>query len=189
MADAAFGFRPVRLASGSPYNGQATSCVIPASDGTATFIGDFVKLAGGSDTTDAMPTVIQAAAGDRLYGVVVGFEPDYSDLTNKYRLASTKRVARVVPAYPGTVFEGQADGAVVAGDVGQLADVVVGTGDTATGRSAMEIDISTKATANGQLQIIGLSQTVGEEVDTAAAGTNLLVIVNESIFTSEGSGV
>lgn len=189
MADAAFGFRPVRLASGSPYNGQATSCVIPASDGTATFVGDFVKLAGGEDTTEAMPTVIQAAAGDRLYGVIVGFEADYSDLTVKYRLASTKRVVRVALALPGTVFEGQADGAVVAGDTGQLCDIVVGSGDTATGRSAMEIDISTKGTASGQLQIQSPSKTVGEDFDTAAAGTNLLVTVNESVFTSEASGV
>lgn len=191
MADAAFGFKPVGNLSGAPYNGQVVTCVIPASDGTATFTGDFVKLAGDADTTDKAITVIQAAAGDRIYGCIVGFEPDYSNLgvQSKYRAASTKRLCRVALALPGTLFVGQADGAVASADVGLLADIVVGTGSSTTGRSAMEIDISTKTTGSGQLQIVGLDLTEGEDIDTAAAGTNLLVYVNESVFTSEASGV
>lgn len=181
MADAAFGFRPVRTAGG-PWTGQALSAVIPATDGTATFIGDFVKLAGSADATEKMPTIAQVAAGDRIWGCVVGFEPNYTDLTQKYRTASTKIIARVVPALPGTVFEGQADGAAAAGTIGSNVDVVVGAGNTTTGRSGMEIDISTSTTGTAQLQIVGPVQTEGEDLDTSAAGSNLLVIVNESDF-------
>jgi hypothetical protein len=182
MADSAFGFRPVR--SMGTYNGQVVSAVVPATDSTALFIGDFVSLSAGQDTTDNMPLVTQAAAGGIIYGAVVGFEPDYTDLQSKYRLASTKRIARIAPALPGTVFECQANAAMAAGDVGGNVEIVVGSGDTATGRSGMEADLSTAPiTGTAQLQIISPSKTVGETFDTAAAGTNLLVLVNESYFT------
>lgn len=181
MADTAFGFRPVRnLYPGGSHAANALACVIPAGDGTATFIGDFVKLSGAEETpNENMPTVIQAAAGNGLFGVIVGFRPDYTDLTLKHRTASTERVCFVSVARPGVVYEGQADGAVADGDIGNYCDIVVAAGDTTTGRSGMEIDISSTATANGQLQLIGPSHTVGESWDTSAAGTNLYVTVNE----------
>ena len=181
MADSAFGLRPL-----SAHADCIEECVIPASDGTATFIGDAVKLAGAEDTTDNAATVIQAAAGDVIFGVVVAFEPDPSDLTSKHRAASTKRRVRVVKALPHIHFECQADAAVTAGDSGQYADLVVAAGDTTTGRSGMEVDIGTLG-ATGQLQIIRPSRTVGEDFDTAAAGTNLVVTINESVFKVYGA--
>lgn len=182
MTDSAFGLRPV---SG---HGCIEECVIPASDGTATFVGDAVKLAGGEDTTDNAPTVIQAEAGDGIYGVIVGFIPDFSDLNSKYRVASTKRRCLVMKPNSDTLFECQADGAVTAGDCGQYADLVVGSGSTTTGRSAMEVDISTKGTSNGQLLIHRPSRTVGETFDTAAAGTNLIVSIIETANAQTAAG-
>ena len=188
MADSAFGFRPVRT-MGSTYTGQVVSAVVPASDSTALFVGDFVSLTAGQDTTDNMPLVVQAAAAGVIYGAVVGFEPDYTDLTSKYRLASTKRIARIAPALPGVVFECQANAALAAGDVGGNVEIIVGAGNTTTGRSAMEADLSTAPIASAaQLQIIGPSLTVGETFDTSAAGTNLYVLVKESYFVL-GTGV
>ena len=187
MADSAFGFRPVRTMG--TYSGQVVSAVIPASDSTATFVGDFVSLLAGQDTTDNMPLVLQAAAAGVIYGAIVGFEPDYTDLTSKYRLASTKRIARIAPALPGVVFECQASAAMAAGDVGGNVEVIVGAGDTATGRSGMEANLaSAPINTTAQLQIIGPSLTVGETFDTAAAGTNLYVLVKESYFVL-GTGV
>lgn len=180
MADSAFGFRPLNHAAGC-----VQMCVIPASDGTATFVGDAVKLAGTEDTTDNATAVIQAAAGNVVYGVIVGFEPDPTNLALKYRTASTRRMCYVVPAYPTIEFETQADGAMTAGDSGQYADIVVGSGSTTTGRSAMELDIST-AGATGQLQILRPSRTVGETFDTSAAGTNMVVVFNESVWKVYG---
>jgi len=144
-ADAAFGFRPINR-DGSPYNGATLRCVIPASDGTATFLGDAVKLAGDSDT--GYPTVIQCAAGDPVFGVVTGFDADPDGLGNQYRLASTKRFCQVVPV-DSTYFEAQEDGvggALASTDIGLNANFVVGSGDTSYGKSAMEIDSSTAAT-------------------------------------------
>lgn len=179
MADVAFGFRPLS------YAGPTHLCVIPASDGTATFIGDAVKLHGSEDTTDNATTVIQAAAGNVIYGVIVGFVPDYSNLATKYRLASTRRLCMVVPALPSIEFEVQADAAVTAGDSGTYYDMVVGSGSTTSGRSAMEIGIST-AGNTGQLQLLRPSRTVDETFDTTAAGTNVVVHINESVFKVYG---
>lgn len=182
MADQAFGLRPVKR-----HECAIEECVIPASDSTATFVGDAVKLAGAEDTTDNAATVIQAAAGDVIYGVVVGFAADPDSLTNQHRLADTKRRALVALAYPTTEWEIQADGAVTAGDTGQYVDLIVGAGDTVFGRSGMEADISTTAAATGQLQIMRPSRTVNEAFDTAAAGTNLIVTINESVFKTYGA--
>jgi len=185
MADAPFGFRPVRHMG--TYSGQVISAVIPATDSTAVFVGDLVSLAAGQDTVDNMMTVTQtAAANTQIVGAVVGFEPDYSDLTLKHRAASTKRIARIAPALPGVVFECQASAAMSAGDVGGNVEVTVGAGSTTTGRSAMEADLGSAPIATtAQLQIIGPSLTVGETFDTSAAGTNIYVLVNESIFTQD----
>lgn len=182
MADAPFGFRPVRH-MGLPYAGQCMSFVVPATDSTALFVGDLVSWSAGQDTTDNMPLCTQAAAGGIILGAVVGFEPDYTDLSLKYRTASTKRIVRVCPALPGTVFECQANAALSAGDIGGNVEIVVGSGDTTTGRSAMEAAIGVPATGSAQLTLLSPSKTVGETFDTAAAGTNLLVLVNESYFT------
>lgn len=181
--DAPFGFRPLRGHSSE----DIMSCVIPATDGTATFIGDLVTLHGAEDTTDAMPTVIQAAAGGVILGSIVGFEPDYTDLTAKHRTASTKRICRVCRAMPYITWEAQCDAAVTASDSHLLYNVVVAAGDTTTGRSAMELDIGTASNTDGQLLLIGPSKTTGEDFDTAAAGTIVEIHINESVYKVYGT--
>jgi len=189
--DSAFGLRPVRTLSGAPWTGQTIECVIPSSDGTATFLGDAVKLSGTADTGDenGAPTVIQAAAGDVVFGVIVGFRPDYTDLTQKYRTASTRRVVQVCPATADVVFEVQADAAFQAANVGQLFDVVVGSGDTTTGKSAMELDVGTAGTSDGQLRAIGITRAPDLDFDASNAGVNVEVVVNESVFHANVAGV
>ena len=77
------------------------------------------------------------------------------------------------------------DSAWVAGDSASSADYVVGTGDTNTGRSGAEI--GTNGTGAAQFTILGPSHTVGEPVDTSAAGTNVLVIPNETLWVNAGA--
>lgn len=154
-ADAAFGFRPV-VGADSRY--RVVHAIIPSSDGTATFVGDAVKLlAAGSG--GAYPAVIQCAAGDPVYGVVVGFEASPSALDDQYRKASTERVAKVVLA-EGAEFEVQSDDdttALAIADVGLNANFIVAAGSTVTGISGMELDSSSAATTSTlDLQIVRL---------------------------------
>lgn len=189
-ANAAFGFRPVKR-DGSPYNGATQRCVIAAGDGTATFIGDAVKLAGASDT--GYPTVIQAAAGDAVFGVVTAFEANPDALSDQYRKASTKRFCQVALAQD-TLFEVQSDDdttALAEATVGLNADFVVGTGSTAYGVSAMELDSDGASTTNTlDLQIVALV----DRSDNLLAGTgstnkNAIVRFNDPQSKAGRTGV
>lgn len=162
------GLIPVKHVNGMPWNGQTNMYLVPSSDGTAVFIGDLVKLAGGAGAAgtvvngidvEGMPTVIQSAAGDLHVGVVVGFLPDQDNLTRLHRAASTNRIALVCDD-PDVIFEIQevsGGTALTAAEVGLNANVVVGTGSSTTGISAAELSNSTEATtADLDLKIMGM---------------------------------
>jgi hypothetical protein len=136
------GFRPVRYLNGAAWNGQFRKYIVPASDGTAMFVGDLVKLET-SGSVDGYTAVVQAAASNAVIGAVVGFEIDPADLnTPQYRKASTKRVVYVADD-PNLIFEAQEDGVttpIAAASIGLNVNVVVGSGSTVTGASGMQID-------------------------------------------------
>jgi hypothetical protein len=184
-ADAPFGLRPVMMLDGSPYNGQTIRCQIAAADATATFIGDLVT--GSTDAgTEGVPSVSQGAATDTAFlGVVVAFEFDPTDLEQKHRLASTQRACHVVPALD-CIFEIQSNGTGALTDILNTADITVGSGDTATGLSTMEIDDTSMGTGLN-LQIVGA--VVREDNDPTLANANWLVRINESQFRGTGTGV
>lgn len=165
------------------------TCVIPSGDGTAVFVGDAVKLANlDSIKIDGGPyglPVIQAAATDPIFGVVMGFNqviPSGMDLGRRHRPASTSMYCFVKPAHPLDVYRIQADDVgttLSVASVGANADLTVGSGNTATGMSAMEVDSSTiAATAGLQLKVIGFvdvpSNTPG------VANQDVLVQINQS---------
>jgi len=184
------GFRPVKFVTGAPYAGQYNIYTLLAADGTATFVGDLVKLSGTADATGGYPSVAQAAAGDAVIGAVVGFVVDPTNLnTPQYRVASTLRYVMVADA-PGLVYECEADGGgaeLAITDVGRAANILVGSGSTVTGRSGMELDSSTAATNTSTfpLKVFGFSQRVDNEI---GADAKALVIINAHQLTS-GAGI
>ncbi len=186
-ADAASGFRPINR-DGSPYSGATLRAVIASGDGTATFIGDAVKLAGSS--VNGYPTVIQAAAGDPVFGVVTAFDADPDNLSSQYRLASTQRFCAIAPV-DSTYFEVQEDavgGALAAASVGLNANFIVGTGDTVYGRSAMELDTSSAAgTATLDLQIVSIVDR--EDNELASANQKVVVKFNDPQTKAGRTGV
>jgi hypothetical protein len=186
--DVAFGFQPARNFADVGLQ----SCVIPASDGTATFVGDLVKLHGTGDSATRYPTVIQAAAADAsIYGVIVGFVPDYDNLNLKYRLASTRRIAMVMPAYQGIIFRVNCSITIDVDAIGTGYDIVVGSGSTTTGKSGMELDVSTAATTGRTLRLIDIERTPDNEISasggTAQTGVNALVLIVETL-ANNGAG-
>ena len=70
---------------------------------------------------------------------------------------------------------------MAATDVGNNADIVVGSGSTTTGTSGMELDSSTKNTTSAQLRIVELIQTADNAIGTNA---KWLVKINEHELTS-----
>lgn len=153
------GLVPYASRGGKPYDGAANKYYVPASDSTALFLGDPVKLAGSADATGRYATVTRAAAGDPILGVVVGVADPLVD-SPIYRAASTATYVLVADD-PDLVFLIQEDGdggTLAATSVGLNANVVAGTGSTYTGRSGFLLDSSSANTTNTlDFQIIGLA--------------------------------
>lgn len=185
-SNAALGFRPVRYASGAPYNGACRLYSVPSGDTTALFIGDPVIVAGSADA-DGVPTcgIATAAGGALVTGVVVGFKPSSTIVANGHRLASTAEYVLVADD-PNLLFECQEDavgGALAAVDVGLNADMIAGTGSSTTQLSGWQLDTSTKATTNTlQLRIIGFVQRPDNVI-----GANAKVLVRFNLPTETGA--
>jgi len=185
--DAIYGLRPVDALGSASADFRVGRYFIPATDTTAVFVGDLVKLAGSADT-DGVPTVTQAATGNAMVGAVVSVEPTTRE-SKVYREASTARYVLVADD-PNQIFAVQEDsvgGAMAAADVGLNAEITVGSGSTVTGLSGVELDSSTKATTTTHdLGIIGLLRKVDNEIGTNA---EWLVRINNHQYTKNATGV
>jgi len=178
----------VKHSNGSPWNGLVNKYYLPSGDSTATFVGDFVKSGGSADALAHYATVAQAAANNYIRGSIVAFAYNPTDLSLKYRAAAAVTYCWVCDA-PDVIFEGQEDSDsanLAATSVGMNADIVVGSGNTTTGASGMEIDSdSPSTTASAQLRILGL---VNREDNALGTNARWLVLVNEHEFKTT-SGV
>jgi hypothetical protein len=177
-ADAPFGLRPVRYLSGAPYSGAANRYFVPASDGTAIYLGGLVKIAGSADADGVMTVTGNVASGDAVIGVVVGVEP-ITDESTIFRAASTARYVFVADD-PTLLFEVQEDSVgsnLAAANVGGTAELTGFTsGSTFTGLSAIEIDSSEPGTdAADDVFIFGLVQRPDNAI---GANANWLVRLN-----------
>lgn len=179
--DAPFGLRPIRTSTGGAWaDSMAVPCYVDATDSNNLFIGDPVYRGGTVNSAallgwpaGSLFEVIRATAagGNYFSGVIVGFLADQDDLTKHYRVASTERIVLVCDD-PDVIFECQEDsdgGALTAADAGLNADIVIGTGSTTTGLSAVEIDSSTVATTNTlQLRLLRLKPVEDNEIGSNA---------------------
>jgi len=195
--DTPFGLRPVKHRNGAPYNAAVNAYYIPASYGTAMFIGDAVVITGTSNTAEVaapgagkfpagtLPEINRATVGDgnAISGVVVGFAANPSNLEQVHNPASTERVAYVADD-PDTEFEIQADGTLAATQVG-LNAVLIDThaGSTVTGLSGTELDTTSDvpaADASNQLTI----QRIKNVTDNELASANAIAVVKINNHTA-----
>lgn len=190
-ADTPFGLRPVAHQSGAAYNGAFRTYNIPATDATAVFIGDPVKLAGTASTVNGIvyTDVAQAATGNVVTGVVVGFAPSPTDLSSRHRAASTQRLVYVADD-PDLVFEIQevsGGTALTSAAVGLNADFVVGSGSTTTAMSGVELNNATEATTNTlDLKIMALVQREDNDFGEHA---KFLVRINRHQYANQVAGL
>lgn len=161
-SDRPFGLKPVKHLLGVPWSGKANVYYIPATDDTDMFKGDAVRTNGAATDDGKFPVVVQATSSTNIRGVIIGFgedphvmiKPDNPYRT--YRPASTAMYCLVVDD-PFVIFEVQEDSvgaALTADQVGDTLDLVVGSGNTTTGLSGMELDSNTAATDNGQCRVL-----------------------------------
>lgn len=189
--DAAFGLRLSRSGNGSDLQNMQNRYRIASSYGTAIFQGDMVKVVTGGG-------IERYADGDGglILGVFNGCE--YTDPTtgkptfsNSYpgSIAASDIEAFVIDA-PHAVFEIQADAAFPVADLFGNFDIVNATaGDTNSGISRAELDVTTGATtATLALKAIDISQDP-ENNDVASANTNVIVTINNHLFSPGTAGL
>lgn len=205
------GFIPVKHLNGSPYNGQANIYATSASDGTALFVGDTVKI-----LTDANAKGIQyvtahtagtTTVGEAAIGVVVGvintkLDPVGGSMsagsialdTPVYRPASTAQYVLVADAQD-IVYEVETGNSTVTtgsnfavASVGLNANVIAGAGSTVTGTSAYQLDCGSTGmgtTATLPFKILGVVQRPDNE--PTGNYTKVLVKVNNHQYNG-GTG-
>ena len=186
----AFGFKPVRMRDGSAYNGSAQRCYASA-PAAGLFVGDVVTLSGTAEANTGILGVTAAAAGGVFYGVIVGLDPDRTDLDKKY-MASGDTGYVYVATDTNVVYQAhEDDGSLVITDVGQNHDIVLGSGgDTAFGTSSHAIDSSSSGTgADLQVKLIGKAQIEGNDIGDATPFTIWEVTLNESIAAANAVGI
>tara|TARA_Y100001938_G_C8074582_1_gene425201 strand:- start:480 stop:1067 length:588 start_codon:yes stop_codon:yes gene_type:complete len=190
--DAAFGLRPSRMMGGAPFSGGQSRYRIASGYSTKIFQGDLVKqvTGGGIERAAASSTV-------PVVGVFNGVQ--YTDPTtgeqvfsNHYpgSISASDIIAFIVDD-PLVVFEVQSDDTFPVADLFGNFDIVdqSTTGDTASGRSNMELDVSTGATTTTlPLKAIDISQDPDND-DVASSNTNVLVVIQNHIMGVKSAGL
>jgi|CXWL01.1.fsa_nt_gi hypothetical protein len=191
------GLKPVRHISGAPYNGAMNKYYVPASDGTAIYLGGIVKPAGSADAAGVPSVTGNVATGNPVIGVVVGIDPlegagaDGRDSTT-YRVASTERYVYVADD-PDLIFEIQEDGeggALAATNMWMAADITGFTsGSTSTGLSSIEIDSSTATAAgDGTEDVLIVGFVSRPENELGSQWGKFLVRLNNHFFVDGAAG-
>jgi hypothetical protein len=189
--DAAFGMKPVRMIGGAPYTGGQSRYRIAANYGTSIFQGDMVAQVTGG-------TVEIHADGGTVPVVGVFNGCMYTDPTSgeqvfsNYYPASTNAsdlIAFIIDD-PDVVYEVQADDTFPVADLfGNFDIVYTSAGSTSTGISGAELDVTTGATTtNLPIKAIDISEDPNNS-DTGAANTNVLVVIQNSIFGVKSAGL
>ena len=191
------GLRPVKHIDGSPWNGQVNRYFVAASDGTAIYQGDLVKLAAVTDTQGqtvipGVPSIggtqgatkFVAGTDSAAVGVMVGVSINPLNLNSpQFRTASTAMYILVADA-PDTVFEIQSAVAPTPTDLNQNAQVQDAGGSAVTGQSG-ETVASYATTATLPLKVVGASQKVDNDI--TSANYKILVVINNHQY-SGGTG-
>ena len=189
--DAAFGMRPVRMVGGAPYSGGQSRDRIAANYGTSIFQGDMVAQVTGG-------TVEVHADGGTVPVVGVFNGCQYTDPTTSEQVysnfypASTNAsdIIAFIIDDPNVVYEVQADAAFPVADLFGNFDIVYTTaGSTVTGISGAELEVSTGGTATTlPIKALDISGDP-ENSDVSAANTNVLVVIQNSIYGVKGAGL
>lgn len=190
--DASFGLRLYSAGSGSALAHMQNKYRVANDYGTAIFQGDLVEVLTAG-------TIGRKAAGetDPVLGVFNGCR--YTDPTtgketfsNYYpgSIAADDIEAFVIDA-PYAKFEIQADDTFPVADLFGNFDIVDQSpvGDTSSGTSRMELDVTTGAvTATLPLKAMDISQDP-ENSDVASANTNVIVIINNHLYSDGTAGL
>jgi|TARA_R100000988_G_C3949560_1_gene140381 ketosteroid isomerase-like protein len=184
-----FGLRPYRKLDGTPLVGAQNRYTIASGHTTAIFQGDLVipLTAGNIDRHIANNSAaVIGVFNGCFYTDPTTQKPTFS---NSYpgSIAASDITAFVVDD-PDAVFLMDADAAFTRADLYQNYSATTGGGNTTTGISEVQLDVSVSGTnASFVIQAIDISQDP-DNSDTATANANVLVRINKHFYRN-GTGV
>jgi len=184
-----FGLRPYRKLDGTPLVGAQNRYTIASNYGTAIYQGDLVVPVTGGNIERATANTSTAVVG--VFNGVFYTDPTTQKPTWKNYYPGSV-VASDITAFvvddPDAVFLMNADAAFARADLFQNYSITNGTGNTKTGISEVQLDVSESGTnASFVIQAIDISQDPANS-DTASANANILVRINKHFYRS-GTGV
>ena len=184
-----FGLRPYRKLDGTPVVGAQNRYTIASNHSTAIFQGDLVipLTAGNIDrhTANNSAAVIGVFNGC-FYTDPTTSKPTFSNSYPGAIVASD--ITAFVVDDPDAVFLMDADAAFTRADLYQNYSVTTGSGNTTTGISEVQLDVSVSGTnASFVIQAIDISQDP-DNSDTTTANANVLVRINKHFYRN-GTGV
>ena len=184
-----FGLRPYRKLDGTPLVGAQNRYTIASNHTTAIFQGDLVipLTAGNIDrhTANNSAAVIGVFNGC-FYTDPTTSKPTFSNSYPGSIVASD--ITAFVVDDPDAVFLMDADAAFTRADLYQNYSVTTGSGNTTTGISEVQLDVSVSGTnASFVIQAIDISQDP-DNSDTTTANANVLVRINKHFYRN-GTGV
>ena len=184
-----FGLRPYRKLDGTPLVGAQNRYSIASGHTTAIFQGDLVipLTAGTIDRHIANnSTAVLGVFNGCFYTDPTTQKPTFR---NSYpgSIAASDITAFVVDD-PDAVFLMDADATFAQADLFQNYSVTTGGGNTTTGISEVQLDVSVSGTnASFIIQAIDISQDP-DNSDTGSANANILVRINKHFYRN-GTGI
>jgi len=184
-----FGLRPYRKLDGTPLVGAQNRYLISANNTTAIFQGDLVIA-----ETDGTITRHIANNSTAVIGVFNGcFYTDPTTQKPTFRNSypgsiNASDITAFIVDDPDAVFLMDADATFARADCFKNYSVTNATGNTKTGISEVQLDVSVSGTnASFVIQAMDISQDPGNSAEDSANG-NILVRINKHFYRS-GTGI
>ena len=184
-----FGLRPYRKLDGTPLVGAQNRYSIASGHTTAIFQGDLVipLTAGTIDRHTANnSTAVLGVFNGCFYTDPTTQKPTFRNSYPGAIVASD--ITAFVVDDPDAVFLMDADDTFAQADLFRNYSVTTGSGNTTTGISEVQLDVSVSGTnASFIIQAIDISQDP-DNSDTGSANANILVRINKHFYRS-GTGI
>ena len=184
-----FGLRPYRKLDGTPLVGAQNRYSIASGHTTAIFQGDLVipLTAGTIDRHTANnSTAVLGVFNGCFYTDPTTQKPTFRNSYPGAIVASD--ITAFVVDDPDAVFLMDADATFAQADLFRNYSVTTGSGNTTTGISEVQLDVSVSGTnASFIIQAIDISQDP-DNSDTGSANANILVRINKHFYRN-GTGV
>ena len=185
-----FGLRPSRQLNGSPFINAQNRYRVASNNSTSIYQGDVVIPFDSGNVGRAIANTSTPVVG--VFNGCFYTDPTTQKPTWKNYLPGSTVASDIIAFVidgPDTVFEINADGVFAVADIFKNFSISNETGNTKTGISFVQLDVSTSGTDSTYLvQAIDISGDVLNS-DVAVSNANVLVRINNHFYRSATSGL